>query len=55
MRISLSNNLELAMIPNPLGLKYQAVAPFASLLKNLSLVEQKLKTCNDFFIFLVGK
>ena len=42
-RISLHNNLKLAITPNPLGLKYHAIAPFVSLLKNLSLVEQKIK------------
>ena len=35
--------LKLAITPNPLGLKYHAIAPFVSLLKNLSLVEQKFK------------
>ena len=42
MRISLSTNLKLAVTPNPLGLKYHVIAPFVSLLKNLSLVEQKI-------------
>ena len=53
MRISLDNNLKLAITPN---LKYHAIAPFVSLLKNLSLVEQKIKNMQlFFFIFLVGK
>ena len=54
MRISLSNNLKLAINPNPLGLKYRAVARVVSFLKNLTLVEQKLGAML-LFIFLVGK
>ena len=53
MRISLSANLKLAVTLNPLGLNYHVIAPFVSLLKNLSLVDKKLKLCDDFFSFFL--
>lgn len=55
MRISLNNNLKLAITPNPLGLKYHAIDRFVSFLKNLSLVQQKIKNRQwFFFIFLLA-